>query len=62
MPLLTPVTMGGEWAEFNPWQIPIGSATPGAFELMGVTVLGIQSPDEAAEVALASMLLCSQSG
>ncbi|HEX9589000.1 MAG TPA: hypothetical protein VGA15_14795 [Bradyrhizobium sp.] len=57
MPLLTPVTMGGEWAEFNPWQIPIGSATPGAFELMGVTVLRIQSPDEAAEVVSAGASL-----
>ena len=23
-PLLTLVTMRGEWAEFNPWQIPMG--------------------------------------
>jgi len=26
-PLLTLVTMRGEWAEFNPWQIPMGRAT-----------------------------------
>jgi sulfopyruvate decarboxylase alpha subunit len=57
MPLLVLVTMRGEWAEFNPWQIPMGSATPGAFELMGVTVLRIQSPDEAAEVVAAGASL-----
>jgi sulfopyruvate decarboxylase alpha subunit len=53
-PLLTLVTMRGEWAEFNPWQIPMGNATPGAFELMGVTVLRIDNPDEAGEVISAA--------
>jgi sulfopyruvate decarboxylase TPP-binding subunit len=53
-PLLTLVTMRGEWAEFNPWQIPMGNATPGAFELMGVTVLRINNPDEAGEVVSAA--------
>src|SRR5438045_9127306 len=57
MPLLTLVTMRGEWAEFNPWQIPMGSAASGAFELMGVTVLRIQSPDESAEVVSAGASL-----
>jgi hypothetical protein len=61
MPLLTLVTMCGEWAEFNPWQIPMCSATPGAFELMGVTVLQIQSPDEAAEVVSAGASLAFDS-
>ena len=28
MPFLTLVTMRGEWAEFNPWQVPMGTATP----------------------------------
>ncbi len=56
-PLLTLVTMRGEWAEFNPWQIPMGNATPGAFELMGVTVLRINSPDEAADVISAAASL-----
>jgi len=57
MPLLTLVTMRGEWSEFNPWQIPMGSATPGAFELMGVTVLRIHSPEEAGEVVSAGASL-----
>ena len=56
-PLLTLVTMRGEWAEFNPWQIPMGSATPGAFELMGATVMRIDRPDEAGEVVSAAASL-----
>lgn len=57
LPLLTLVTMRGEWAEFNPWQIPMGTATPEAFQLMGVTVFRIDSPDEAAEVVSAATSL-----
>ncbi len=26
-PLLMLVTMRGEWAEFNPWQVPMSAAT-----------------------------------
>ena len=54
LPLLTIVTMRGEWAEFNPWQIPMGTATPGALELMGVTVLRINNPNEVEEVVSAA--------
>lgn len=38
-PFLTLVTMRGEWAEFNPWQVPMGQATQRALEAIGVTVL-----------------------
>lgn len=38
-PLLMLVTMRGEWAEFNPWQVPMGQATQAALEAIGVTVL-----------------------
>ena len=34
-PFLTLVTMRGEWGEFNPWQVPMGSTTAGVFELCG---------------------------
>ena len=34
-PFLSVVTMRGEYQEFNPWQIPMGRATPAALELMG---------------------------
>jgi sulfopyruvate decarboxylase alpha subunit len=39
VPLLMLVTMRGEWAEFNPWQNPMGRATQAALEAIGVTVL-----------------------
>ena len=35
-PFLTLVTMRGEWGEFNPWQVPMGSSTQGVFELSGI--------------------------
>jgi len=60
-PLLTLVTMRGEWAEFNPWQIPMGGATRGAFELMGVMVLRLDRAEEAAEVVQAAASLAFES-
>jgi sulfopyruvate decarboxylase alpha subunit len=56
-PLLTLVTMRGEWAEFNPWQIPMGTATQGAFELMGVKVFRLEKPEDAAEIVSAAAAL-----
>lgn len=47
-PLLTIVTMRGEWNEFNPWQVPMGAGTPAAFELMGVRVLRAEHADDVA--------------
>ncbi len=44
-PLLTLVTMRGEWGEFNPWQLPMGQGTPAALLNAGVVV---QRVDEAA--------------
>jgi sulfopyruvate decarboxylase alpha subunit len=61
IPLLTLVTMRGEWAEFNPWQIPMGKATPQALEIMGVTVFRIERPEEAAEVISAAASLAFDS-
>jgi len=39
VPLLILVTMRGEWAEFNPWQNPMGRATKASLQAIGVTVL-----------------------
>ena len=44
VPLLMLVTMRGEWAEFNPWQVPMGRATPAALELMGLSVRRVDEP------------------
>lgn len=46
MPLLTIVTMRGEWGEFNPWQVPMGQATPGVLEAMGVVVYRVNEPND----------------
>jgi sulfopyruvate decarboxylase alpha subunit len=37
-PLLMLVTMRGQFGEFNPWQVPMGQATPGVLSAMGVVV------------------------
>jgi len=49
-PFLTLVTMRGEWGEFNPWQVPMGSTTQAVFELAGVRVLRASEPQEVKEV------------
>src|ERR1700712_543733 len=49
-PFLTLVTMRGEWGEFNPWQVPMGSSTAGVFELSGIKVLRASRADEVREV------------
>ena len=42
------ITMRGEWAEFNPWQVPMGRATPEVLEAMGVAVQRASSADDVA--------------
>ena len=54
-PFLTVVTMRGEYAEFNPWQGPMGRATQGAMELMGITVLRVDDPEEVEETVSAAV-------
>ena len=50
LPFLTLVTMRGEWGEFNPWQVPMGSSTQAVFELSGIKVLRANQPQEVREV------------
>jgi sulfopyruvate decarboxylase alpha subunit len=45
-PLLALVTMRGEWAEFNPWQSPMGLVTESSLGLMGVQCFRAERPDE----------------
>ena len=54
MPLLMLVTMRGEWGEFNPWQVPMGSGTPAVLEAMGVLVRRADHPAEAGLVVRAA--------
>ncbi|MBP0446945.1 phosphonopyruvate decarboxylase [Roseomonas sp. SSH11] len=54
IPLLMLVTMRGEWGEFNPWQVPMGSTTKAALELMDMRVLRAERPEEVGEVVSAA--------
>ena len=49
-PLLMIVTMRGEWAEFNPWQIPMGLATEPALAAIGVRTMRAETPEDVVEV------------
>lgn len=55
VPLFTLITMRGEWAEFNPWQVPMGRATQASFELMGVSVRRITDAARAVEEVQAGL-------
>jgi sulfopyruvate decarboxylase alpha subunit len=54
LPFLTLVTMRGEWGEFNPWQVPMGSTTAGVFELSGIKVLRATHAGEVRDVVEAA--------
>jgi sulfopyruvate decarboxylase TPP-binding subunit len=49
--------MRGEWAEFNPWQVPMGRATQSALEAIGVRVMRADKPDDVAETVDAAATL-----
>ena len=57
MPFLTLVTMRGEWREFNPWQVPMGTATPHVLTAAGVHIRRAERPDDVAELVAASAAL-----
>ena len=49
-PCLLLVTMRGEYAEFNPWQVPMGSITEQVLKLCGFQVYRAQQPEEVDDV------------
>src|SRR5437868_3905377 len=55
LPLTMLVTMRGEWGEFNPWQVPMGSKTQAALELCDVLVYRVDRPEDAAETVAAAL-------
>lgn len=61
-PFLTLVTMRGEYAEFNPWQGPMGKNTQAALELMGIHVLRVSSPDDVEEIVGAGLDAAFEAG
>ena len=56
-PMLALVTMRGEWAEFNPWQVPMGQATAPVLERMGITTLRVDTAGDAADTVDAAAAL-----
>jgi sulfopyruvate decarboxylase alpha subunit len=56
-PLLMLVTMRGEWAEFNPWQVPMGRGTQAALEAVGIRVMRADTADDLVETVEAAAAL-----
>ena len=44
-PLLMLITMRGEWEEFNPWQVPMGSIVEPTLKLCDTHVAKVETPD-----------------
>jgi sulfopyruvate decarboxylase alpha subunit len=53
-PLLILVTMRGEWAEFNPWQVPMSRATQPSLEAIGMKVMRAEQADDLVETVRAA--------
>jgi len=45
-PLVTFITMRGEWEEFNPWQVPMGSIVEPVMKLCDADVLRATKPED----------------
>ena len=54
------VTMRGEWAEFNPWQVPMGRATRSSLEGMGVKVMRADDPEDLQDMVEAAAALADE--
>jgi sulfopyruvate decarboxylase alpha subunit len=50
-PLLMLITMRGEWEEFNPWQVPMGSIVDPVLKLCEAKVYRAHTPEEVAVAA-----------
>ena len=44
------VTMRGEFAEFNPWQVPMGSITEPSLKLCGFLTYRVDAPEDVDEI------------
>ena len=60
-PLLMLVTMRGEWAEFNPWQIPMGQATEPALNAIGVRTFRVDTPADLLDTVSSAATLAFES-
>jgi sulfopyruvate decarboxylase alpha subunit len=55
VPFVTLVTMRGEHAEFNPWQVPMGRAAGEAMSMMGLTVHRVDRAEDVGETVGAAL-------
>jgi len=62
IPCVMVVTMRGVWGEFNPWQVPMGKATRGCFELFDFSILDLTDQDSTAETMRAACQLAYGAG
>ena len=60
-PLLMLVTMRGEWAEANPWQIPMGGIAAEVLALAGVSVVRLDDATRAEETVAAAATMAFES-
>jgi sulfopyruvate decarboxylase alpha subunit len=61
-PCLILVTMRGEYGEFNPWQIPMGSIVEESLKLCGFLVYRADAPEEVVDTVGSALDLAFESG
>ena len=61
-PFLTLISMRGDFGEGNPWQFPMGQATPAVLEAMGVICLRIARPEEVIPTTNAALTMAFKGG
>lgn len=61
-PLLTLVSMRGDFGEGNPWQFPMGQAVEPILQAMGVIVWRVDTPDAVIPTVEAALTTVFQSG
>src|SRR5262245_54873290 len=61
-PLLTLVSMRGDFGEGNSWQFPMGQAVQPVLQAMGVICLRIEHPEEVVPTVGAALTMVFQSG
>jgi sulfopyruvate decarboxylase alpha subunit len=59
-PLLTLVSMRGEYGEGNPWQYPMGQAVEPVLKAMGVVVLRAEQPADVVPTVSAAITMAYQ--
>jgi len=61
-PLLTLVSMRGDFGEGNPWQYPMGQAVEPVLKAMGVICLRIEAPEDVVPTVTAALTMVFQGG